>query len=523
MASRKDRRTIFDFATDLKLTKEQVFVFHRDHFVPEGAVLAIAGDITVERAMLLAEQWFGSWTGRPAAVGPLATPQSPTRVWIVDRPTQRCDLSLGMPVPGYGGSDPRERAFGVSVLDYQLAGRGAALARYGARSSLGMVREAGVWTLSANAPPDSAAVVATRLKEALRGAIQRPFPAAAVTTVARASQGSFPQQFETLGSRMALWLLADQQGRPANDFATYPDRLEQFTPADLQTALARGADPSRAVLIAVGPAAKLERILRAFGPVEVMRTLDVLDVSSPALAVRSASAEEVAQGQALVAQTLAAHGGAERLRGIHDSIVDAHIQLTVQGEVLSGTLRQMRKDPWRMVQSSVFEGGEVSQVLNGTQAWSKAPGDSLLRDSDSSGVAGLRSGFDTDLPHLLLSAADTSSRVAARGRETIGTQECDRVDVLVKDGQVRRLYLASDTHRLTAIDMPEPGFEFIGPSRRLYHDFRDVNGIAWPWAEERLLAGQNYMTLKLDAVRLNTGVSDDEFTKPANRRPRPRR
>jgi hypothetical protein len=70
--------------------------------------------------------------------------------------------------------------------------------------------------------------------------------------------------------------------------------------------------------------------------------------------------------------------------------------------------------------------------------------------------------------------------------------------------------------------MPEPGFEFIGPARRLYHDYRDVDGIAWPWAEERLLAGQNYMTLRFDSVRLNTGVADEEFQKPANRRPRPR-
>jgi hypothetical protein len=293
---------------------------------------------------------------------------------------------------------------------------------------------------------------------------------------------------------MALWLLADQQGRPGDDFATYPDRVEHFTPADLQTALGKGADPARAVVIAVGPAAKLERALRTFGPVEVVRALDVLDVSSPALAVRSASPEEIAQGRALVAQALAAHGGADRLRGIHDSIVDAHMQLTVQGELLSGTLRQMRKEPWRMVQSSVFGGGEVSQVLNGAQAWSKSPGDSLLRDADSSTVVGLRSGFETDLPHLLLSAADTTTRVAARGSETIGTQVCDRVDVLLPDGQVRRLYFAADTHRLTAIDMPEPGSSSPVP-RAGCTMTRDVSGCSGP-GEERLLAGQNYMTLK---------------------------
>ena len=505
-----------------KLTREQVFVFHRDHYLPEGAVLALAGDVTVDRAVQLAEQWFGGWTGRPAPAGPLPPPAGATRVWIVDRAGSRVDLVLGQPVSGYRAGDPAERAFAVQVLDYQIVSRRDALSRFGGRAALGLVRDGGLLELSAGGPADSAAAIATRLRDALSGARSRPPSAAAVATVARAAAGAYPAQFETLGGRLALWMLADQQGRPADEIATYVDRVGRFTPDQLRDALAHEVDPAAAVLIAVGPAAKLQRTLKAFGPIEVVRSLDLLDIASPAEAVRSASPEEAAAGRALVVQATAAHGGEARLRGIHDSIVEAHVQLTVQGELLNGTLRQMRKEPWRMVQSTVFNGGEVSQVLNGRKAWSSSPGDSMLRDADSASVAGLRSGFETDLPHLLLAAADTGARVAARGRDKIGTQDCDRVDVLLSDGQVRRLYFDVTTHRLAALEMPEPGFEFIGPSRRLYHDYRDVDGVAWPWAEERLIAGQNYMTLRFDAVRLNPGVADNEFVKPVNKRPRPR-
>ena len=45
-------------------------------------------------------------------------------------------------------------------------------------------------------------------------------------------------------------------------------------------------------------------------------------------------------------------------------------------------------------------------------------------------------------------------------------------------------------------------------------DLRDVNGVLWPYYEERLLDGERTMTFTLRRVATNTGVKDEAFRPP---------
>ena len=50
------------------LDAARVRTFWSERWRPDHAVLAIAGDITPERAFVVAEEWFGRWTGTSGAM-----------------------------------------------------------------------------------------------------------------------------------------------------------------------------------------------------------------------------------------------------------------------------------------------------------------------------------------------------------------------------------------------------------------------------------------------------------------------
>jgi YD repeat-containing protein len=124
--------------------------------------------------------------------------------------------------------------------------------------------------------------------------------------------------------------------------------------------------------------------------------------------------------------------------------------------------------------------------------------------------------------HVLLGAADAAAQVASRGPETIGDRPAEAVEVRTPDGQTRRLYFDAASRLLVAMDQHEgsgSGFS----ARRLYSDYRNVQGVQWPHLEERLLEGQRVMVIRVISVALDTGVADTMFERPEPELARPTR
>jgi hypothetical protein len=221
-----------------------------------------------------------------------------------------------------------------------------------------------------------------------------------------------------------------------------------------------------------------------------------------------------------MAQAVAAHGGLEKLQGLTTSVVDADVTVTLQGNEIKGTLRQLRKEPYKMVYLTSIEGFTSRQILNGRRAWTVLGDDESVKPADSLEVSSLRSGFTADPAHLLLAGADPRARVAHRGRERLAARDVDVVEVVPAEGSRFRLYLDATDHRMAAAELEEA----VGPvglaiSRRVYGDFRVVNGITWPFQEERSLRGQPFMHVRVKTLTINAPLGETEFQEPKEKPP----
>lgn len=71
-----------------KITPDTLKDFHQKHYLPNNAILAMSGDITVAQAKALASKYFGDWKAQPVNAAKLGNVPAagPARVYLVDRP-----------------------------------------------------------------------------------------------------------------------------------------------------------------------------------------------------------------------------------------------------------------------------------------------------------------------------------------------------------------------------------------------------------------------------------------------------
>ena len=495
----------------------QVRRFHRNRYRPDQAMLAIAGDVTVERGMKVAGDVLGTWGGR-AVDGPpaaLPAPGAGPRVRIVDVPDlPRVELRLGAAGPSRADADYEPVAVAGELLG---VGSHPAL-----RVTFSGLRGAGLVSIASSASPDSAGVEVARMRAAVDRALAQPPAAAALDEAKHRIAGRFALQLDTRGGLIAQWMAATIYGGAGARMADHPERVAGVTAEAARAGLARHLAPDRLVLVAVGPAERLRAQLEAFGAVEVVPADAAGEVIElPTTSRTPPTPEQIAQGRALASQAAAAHGGLQKLRGIKDSTVEGDVIVTPGPRERAGKFLQVRKNPDRFLFTLTIEEMKSTQVLDGEQGWSRIGDDpSQVEAMDSEAVAGLRSGNRSDLPSLLLAAADPASRVAWRGRERRDERDADVLEVVSSSGERRLLFLDVDSHRVVAMEQNDGGHSM----QRLYRDLRSVTGVQWPHHEERLLDGQRTMSMTLTRVALNTGVKDALFARPgsAGTRPRPR-
>jgi hypothetical protein len=486
--------------------------------------------VDLEGAFAVANDRFSSWAGRAATPSrpPAPAPPAAMRIQLVDRPgVARSEVRIGLVCPSRADPD----ALPLQVADYILgSGPSARFTRplpadagpsSDVRSSYTTLLDAGLVGLSAVAPNDSVASLVVRMRDELARLRTQPPSEAEVAAVRRTFENTYPLQFPTTGALIAQWLGADFYGLTSVLLDRFVENVRAVTAAQVAAAASRWLDPSRCVVVVVGPADELKGPLGALGPVELAAPGGGPVVAAP-VGPPPVSPEQKKRGRELLARALAAHGGLERLRRVTDTTLEGDMVVETDGRSLSLQVRQIRKEPFRMRYSTRISSVENGQILNGARGWVYSSDDSLrVTALDGAGVEALRQVFRSDLVHSLLAAAEPTVEVAWLGSGRADGRAADVLELTATappgggPPEQRLFYLDVTDHRLIAEDLGDAKTRASSLAvRRVYRDYRMVAGMPWPFHEERMRGGTKTMTLSLQTVSINAGVSDPTFEPP---------
>lgn len=254
--------------------------YYKSHYVPDHAVLAFAGDITVDQAKSLATKYLGEWkrAGVPEAKVSNPGPMGAAKVYLINRPNS-VQTTLYVGTQALLRTDPDYTS--LAVANRVLGGVMGRLFRhlreekgytYGIGSGIDATPYVGAWTASTSVRTDVTEPALRDLMSEIAQMRDTPVPDKELADSKRALVAAFALSLESpqrmLGYSIDRWEL----GLPADYYDTYPARVSAVTAAQAQAAAKKYWDPNRLEIVAVGDASKIRDILAKFGTVEVYDT-----------------------------------------------------------------------------------------------------------------------------------------------------------------------------------------------------------------------------------------------------------
>jgi zinc protease len=337
------------------ITRAELVAFRDRYLKPQGALLVVAGDISLADARRLAEDAFRGWTGAPpAAPAQAAIPErEDATVVLVHRPgSVQSTIMAGNTT--YTPDDPRHYASVVAnrILGGGSQGRLFQILReqkgwtYGAYSSL--VRRAGTGYFVAQADvrtevTDSAvAEIITQLVR-LRS---EPMPQEELELAKSTLVGQFPLTIQTAGQVAGAVRDARLYGLPDDYLQAYRTRLAAVTAQELMGAADFITRGEGAVVVVVGDGTKIYEPLRRVAPGAITIVNAEGDTLQPSdLAAGSAAMQAPSQLDP------------SRVAATRD-----RYSVVMQGNALGSMVRDLRRDgsSWVLTDTSSIAG--VSQV-----------------------------------------------------------------------------------------------------------------------------------------------------------------
>jgi zinc protease len=260
-----------------RLRRRDAVAFHERWFGPAEALLVVAGPVDPGKTLEEAERQLGRWgaadAGLPVVPGAVRRPR---RVVVVDKP----DATQAHIRIGGVGIPRRSPEYFPALLANAILGGGFTSRlveairvnrglSYGVRSRFAVGRDAGMFAISSFTKNETAGeLVEVAMDEMARFAGSGP-TAEEVARAASYLAGLFPLSLETHDQWADRIGDAWVYGYDLADVPGHPDRLRRVSAEEARSVARRHLPIEDGVVLAVGPAATLEKQLARFGPVEV--------------------------------------------------------------------------------------------------------------------------------------------------------------------------------------------------------------------------------------------------------------
>jgi predicted Zn-dependent peptidase len=259
------------------ISRDAMVEWHQTRYVPDHALIAFAGDISLAEAQKKVEASLGAWKKAGVPKPEVKEPPSPgePKVTLIARPNSvQTLLRVGTPSMSRLHDDYEE----LTVANRVLGGTMGRLFRhlreqkgytYGIGSSFSAPLYRGDWSASTSVRTAVTEAALTDLLAEIAEMRDKPVPADEFEDAKRAIQASFALSLENPSAVLSYYVQSWTYGLPANYWDTYPSRIAAVTPAQAQAAAKKYWDPARLHIVAVGDAPAIAGIMGKLGTLEM--------------------------------------------------------------------------------------------------------------------------------------------------------------------------------------------------------------------------------------------------------------
>ncbi len=263
--------------TTKNITLEDVKAYYATYFKPNIAYLAIVGDMDKAEAQKVVNQYFGAWKKGtvPTAKYPMPVRAAKQAVALVDRSASvQSVINVTQPVEmKIGDAD-----YISSRLLNQILGGGSASRlfmnlredkgyTYGAYSSIGADKLVATISASASVRSEVTDSAIVEFVYEIKNLVEKGVTQEELDKAKAELAGSFGRSLEQPGTVANFALNTARYNLPKDYYATYLQKLNSYTVADINATAKRLIEPDKFIITTVGNGAEIKEKLAQFGEV----------------------------------------------------------------------------------------------------------------------------------------------------------------------------------------------------------------------------------------------------------------
>lgn len=266
------------------ITGDDVANFHRTHFVPNNAILAVVGDVKTEEALGKVKAKFSGWASGEIPSPSVSEPPAiqGRQILLVDKP----DLTQTYVQVGHLGIERKSPDyFAVKVMNYILGGgdfssrlmeqvRSKRGLTYGISSGFDANRLRGAFVVDTFTQNDSTAAAISAIIEEIEKIRIGGVTDKELKETKSFYTGYFPLQFETPSQIATLILLVEQYDLDEDYLKDYRKNISAVTKGDVLRVAQKYLDPDNLKLVVVSKADDVKSSLEPLGSLRVVSFLD---------------------------------------------------------------------------------------------------------------------------------------------------------------------------------------------------------------------------------------------------------
>ncbi len=489
-----------------KITLDKCKEYYKTYFKPNVAYMAVVGDITAAEAKAQLTEYLGDWKKGDVPAHTYATPTAPeqTQVAFVDKDEAvQSVISVTYPVDLKPGSPDAIKA---SVMNSVLGGgvfsgrlmqnlREDKAYTYGARSSLRRDKLVGRFSAGAsvrNEVTDSSVVQFIHELNRMR---DTDVEQKDLSLVLNSMTGSFARSLERPETMARFALNTIRYNLPSDYYATYLEKLNAVTIADVRAMAKKYIQPDNAYILVVG---NKDEVASKLGQFANSGKVDFYDKEGNLL--DDIAMPDNVNASTIIGKYIKATGG----KAAYDAIKDYKMVMTDESGAMEiavsvkapNKAKTVTSMGGKVLQEQIFDGEKGKIILNGAGR--------MLEGKELESLK-YQSIFNRELQYEKL-----GFDLEFKGAEKVGDKEAYKVKVTSPDGKaVTEYYDTESGMKLREVRMEE----LMGQTMKIIldiSDYKEVSGIMIPHTIKQTAATQ-IATLKVKSCEANTGVSDDEF------------
>lgn len=226
------------------------------------------------------------------------------------------------------------------------------------------------------------------------------------------------------------------------------------------------------------------------------------------LAASAQTADEI------VNKSLAARGGAEKIKAIQSERVSGHVTF---GPGLEGSLVAELKRPHKLRVEIVIEGQKIIRVYDGKAAgWVVNPF-AEKKDAQPMSAEDLKSvSEESDFDGPFIDYKAKGNQIELVGKEELAGKPVYRVKLTNKNGNVRYYlfdaasFLPAKWEETRVVEGKEMAWESF------FSDYREVNGVKYAFQIDSDSPGTELkQSVVAEKIEINPQIDEERFTKPA--------